>query len=120
MPEDLTRSLRNRIHAHSSAKPDATEDHPWGETVFKVRGKIFVFLGLEKEPLELTVKASPDDGEALLARPFIRRAAYVGRYGWVAVTVADEDSLGTALDLIDTSYGLISARGRRSRRPSMP
>jgi hypothetical protein len=24
---------------HCSAKPDAVEDHPWGETVFKIGGK---------------------------------------------------------------------------------
>jgi hypothetical protein len=33
------------LFEHASAKPDAVLDHPWGDTVFKVRGKIFVFLG---------------------------------------------------------------------------
>ena len=30
--------------------PGSHEDHPWGETVVKVKGKIFVFLGEDGSP----------------------------------------------------------------------
>ena len=36
--------------------PEAHEDHPWGETVIKVRGKIFVFLGDDDGGFRVTVK----------------------------------------------------------------
>src|SRR5207253_52290 len=77
---------------HCRAKPDAMEDHPWGETVFKVRDKCFAFLGIP-DRAAVTVKPDPEDLDALLALPFVERAAYIGRYGWVKVAIADEDAL---------------------------
>jgi predicted DNA-binding protein (MmcQ/YjbR family) len=96
---------------HCAAKPGAVEDHPWGETVFKVRGKIFAFLGAG-DRARVTVKPRPDDLDGLLALPFIERAAYIGRYGWVTVDAAEPDALELALDLIDTTYQQIS-RGKK-------
>lgn len=98
-----------------AAQPDAVEDHPWGETVFKVRGKIFTFLS-PPDRAALTVKADPDELEALLSMPFVERAPYVGRYGWIRVTVEDEEGLALALELIETSYGLI--RKPKKRKPA--
>ena len=36
--------------------PDAYEDHPWGDTVFKVAGKIFLFMGPWEGGLGFSVK----------------------------------------------------------------
>jgi hypothetical protein len=33
------------IWEHCAVKPGAKEEHPWGDTVFKVRGKSFAFMG---------------------------------------------------------------------------
>src|SRR5205814_7069426 len=97
---------------HCRAKPDAMEDHPWGETVFKVRDKCFAFLGLP-DRAAVTVKPDPEDLDALLALPFVERAAYIGRYGWVKVAIADEDALALALDLVDHTYESIATRGKK-------
>jgi predicted DNA-binding protein (MmcQ/YjbR family) len=97
-----------RLRSHCLAKPDAVEDHPWGDTVFKIRGKIFAGIGERS----VTVKASPDDLDGLLALEIVERAPYVGRYGWVVVEVQDEEALDLALSLIDTSYDLVSKRKR--------
>ena len=32
------------LKKYAAAKPGAWEDHPWGETVYKVAKKVFVFL----------------------------------------------------------------------------
>jgi predicted DNA-binding protein (MmcQ/YjbR family) len=103
------------MYEHCSAKPYAKEDHPWGETVFKVRGKVFAFLG-QSDHGAVTVKASPDDLNGLLALPFIRRSAYIGRYGWVSVVVENEDALDLALRLIDQSYDLIASKSKGTPR----
>ncbi len=106
------RTLRERCES----QPDSFEDHPWGDTVFKIRGKgkIFAFLASE-ERAGVTVKAPPDEVDALLELPFVKRSAYIGRYGWVSVSVEDEEALRLALELIDDSYELIGAKSGRKR-----
>jgi predicted DNA-binding protein (MmcQ/YjbR family) len=100
------------MYDHCAAKPGAAEDHPWEETVFKVSGRVFAFLGgLDRGGV--TVKVPPEELDLLLEHPTIRRARYVGRFGWVSVTVADDETLKLALGLIDDSYDLISNARRR-------
>ena len=43
-PRDAFKALRKVAKAY----PGAWEDHPWGETVYKVGKKVFVFLGVDK------------------------------------------------------------------------
>lgn len=110
-----TEAAREKIIGHCAAKPDAYEDHPWGETVFKVgpKGKIFCFCGVETA--SITVKSTLEEQAALIQHPHIETVPYVGRYGWVRVQLADEDTLELALDLIDKSYEAIAPK--KKRRP---
>lgn len=96
---------------HCRDKPGAKEEHPWGDTVFKVKGKVFAFLGGPQKP-GVTVKPPPEELEVLLQAPFIHRARYVGRFGWVSVEILDDDGLRLALDLVDDSYEMIKSRAR--------
>ena len=34
------------VRQFAAGLPEAWEDHPWGETVYKVGKKVFVFLGI--------------------------------------------------------------------------
>jgi predicted DNA-binding protein (MmcQ/YjbR family) len=121
MAEENWNPVFRTLHEHCAAKPSAVEDQPWGEedTVFKVRGKIFAFLG-RSDHAGVTVKAAPDEVDRLLAFPYIKRSAYIGRYGWVNVSIENEDTLDLALRLVDQSYDLIAAKaggGKRKPRP---
>jgi predicted DNA-binding protein (MmcQ/YjbR family) len=107
------RRLHQAIWQYCHDKPDAVEEHPWGDTVFKVKGKVFAFLGTPETP-GVGVKAPPDELEMLLGVPYIERSKYIGRYGWISVSVADDDALRLALELVDDSYEIIKTR-RRSR-----
>jgi predicted DNA-binding protein (MmcQ/YjbR family) len=91
------------------AQPGAAEERLFGETVFRVHGRAFAFLG-RADRAAVTVKPPSEDVEHLLRRPFVRRARYVGRFGWLTVEMSDDESLGLALELIDRSY-LLAARG---------
>jgi predicted DNA-binding protein (MmcQ/YjbR family) len=99
---------------HCRAKPGAEEDHPWGETVFKVGGKVFAFLGTPDQA-GVTVKAPQDELDVLLGVSFIERAKYVGRYGWITVRIEDDEALSLALQLVDDSYDVIDSPRRVKR-----
>lgn len=104
--------FRDELRRYCLAKPEAWEDAPWGHPVFKIGNKLFAGMSGEGT-LTCSVKASPQDREGLLALPFITVAAYVGRYGWVTVTVETAEALDLLLKLIDTSYDLVSRRRKK-------
>ncbi len=83
-----TRSAaKGRLLKYALAKPDATLAHPWGENVAKVRGKVFVFFGLDdgKSDYVMGVKLT----KALLyakSLPYVEAMGYgLGKSGWVSV-----------------------------------
>jgi predicted DNA-binding protein (MmcQ/YjbR family) len=102
------------LYEHCAKKPGAVEDHPWGETVFKVNDRVFAFLG-HGDRSGVTVKVPPEELDLLLAHPSVSRARYVGRFGWVSVRIEDDAMLDLALGLVDDSYDLIASKRRRSR-----
>jgi len=81
-----------RLLKYALAKPDATLEHPWGENVTKVRGKVFVFFGMA-EPAANAPYADYVMGvkltKALLyakSLPFVEAMGYgLGKSGWVSV-----------------------------------
>lgn len=101
------------LREYCADQPDAVEDYPWGQVVYKVRGKCFAMFGGAGPTV--TLKPDADEREALLALPFVEVAGYIGRYGWLTLTVTDEESLALARDLADVSYLQVRGKGRRSR-----
>ena len=88
----------------------AVEDYPWeGHVGWKVKGKLFAIGGEESN--QVTVKSTLDKQAALVELEGVEKAAYVGRFGWVTVTISDETSLDLARGLIDESYAMI-AKGK--------
>jgi predicted DNA-binding protein (MmcQ/YjbR family) len=75
---------RTALLKHALAYPGAFEDHPWGETVVKVKKKIFVFLGTSADGLSLSVKL-PDSGTFALGLEWTEPTGYgLGKAGWVS------------------------------------
>ncbi|MBL8859751.1 MAG: MmcQ/YjbR family DNA-binding protein [Planctomycetes bacterium] len=63
--------------------PESHEDFPWGESAFKIRGKIFLFMYVHAEGIKLSVKL-PQSNEHALAQPFAEPTGYgLGKSGWV-------------------------------------
>jgi predicted DNA-binding protein (MmcQ/YjbR family) len=86
--------------------PETYEDSPWGFPVFKVgANRMFAWLH-ESEPVEVTVKLTREEREIAELLPYVRRASYVGRYGWVTAQITDEESLEAALEWLRESYWL--------------
>lgn len=105
-------SYLDELRAHCMAKPDVTEEYPWGDIVWKVRGKMFAATGAEAEGV--TVKSTLDQQAALIQHPGIEVAKYVGKYGWVTVRLASRETFDLALDLVDESYEMVVA-GKKKR-----
>jgi predicted DNA-binding protein (MmcQ/YjbR family) len=95
--------------------PETYEDSPWGHPVFKVGdNKMFAAMSDGDGPVSLTVKLTPEEREIALHMPYVRVAAYVGRYGWVTADVTDEESLENALEWLRESYWLKAPANLRS------
>ena len=76
------------------ALPEATEDHPWGHSALKVRGKTFVWLdkGEKGDGLSLTVKL-PVSRDFALVFDFAEPAGYgLGRSGWISCRFAKDEA----------------------------
>jgi predicted DNA-binding protein (MmcQ/YjbR family) len=100
-------SYGQRIRELALSFPQTYEDSPWGHPVFKVGdNKMFAAMSDGDDPVSLTLKLTPDEREIALHLPYVRVAAYVGRYGWVTATVSDAESLENALEWLRESYWL--------------
>jgi predicted DNA-binding protein (MmcQ/YjbR family) len=108
------------IRSYCLAFPRTTEKLQWGDDLcFKIAGKIFAMLGLDKP--RLCFKCSPEVFSELIEREDIRPAPYVGRYKWVMLDRLDAVSDAELQDLIQRSYTMVAAKApKRSKRGSQP
>jgi predicted DNA-binding protein (MmcQ/YjbR family) len=97
----------DRIRELALSLPETYEDEPWGHPVFKVAdNRMFASMSEEGPVVRLTVKLTAEEREIAHLLPFVSRARYVGRYGWVTAEVTDEESLEAALEWLRESYWL--------------
>lgn len=107
-------ALADAAHAFAAQLPEAWEDHPWGESVFKVGKKVFVFFGIldPNGPLSLTVKLR-DSHEDALAFDWVQPSRYgLARGGWVTCTVPDDAPIEMISSWIAESYRLVAPKRR--------
>ena len=101
------------ILRHALSLPGTHEDHPWGEVVAKVKGKVFVFFGRRAEPvLRFSVKL-PSSGERWLDQEFAEPTAYgMGPHGWVTFTFDSGNVLPERelLPLVEESYRAVAPK----------
>jgi len=82
----------DEVRAACLAMPEVEEVLTWGSDVtFRIRGKIFVIGG--EGATAISVKATPEAQAELIDLDPVtfRRAAYVGRFGWVVVDLERVD-----------------------------
>ena len=88
------------------------EEFPWGESAFKVRGKVFLFLHHEEGAIRLSMKlpVSRDFAEVF---DFTQPTGYgLGRSGWITCRLAADTSADMELieRWIGESYRAIAPR----------
>jgi len=75
------------------AYPEASEEHPWGDPVYKVAGKVFLFTSVREGGLNVTVKL-PRSYEFALEYPFASPARYgLARGRWARCRFEAEDTV---------------------------
>lgn len=105
------------IRAYCLSFPNASETLQWDdELCFKIGGKIFVMLGLDKP--RLCFKCTPDTFAELIERVGIRPAPYVGRYKWVMLDRLDAVGDSELEELIRQSYDMVVAKAPSRDKPS--
>lgn len=99
--------------------PDAAENLQWGDDLcFKVRGKIFMTLGLDSVPRRFCFKCDPETFSELIEREGIVPAPYVGRYKWVMVEDPTALRDSELENLIRQSYEMVVAKAPQKRSKS--
>jgi predicted DNA-binding protein (MmcQ/YjbR family) len=101
--DDLAKELRRL----ALSLPETYEDEPWGHPVFKVgENRMFAAMSVGDGAVHLTVKLTPEEREMAHLLPYVSRARYVGRYGWITADISDEESLELGLEWLRESYWL--------------
>jgi predicted DNA-binding protein (MmcQ/YjbR family) len=108
-PKTALASLRKRALSY----PEAVEDHPWGDDVIKVKGKIFVilFAGVDGG-FGMSAKL-PETHELALTLKYTRPTPYgLGKAGWVTAELATGRRIPVDLltDWIDESYRAVAPK----------
>jgi predicted DNA-binding protein (MmcQ/YjbR family) len=106
-------TVRDRLRTFALSLPGAVEDFPWGESVVKVNGKIFVFLGSESAagPRRLTIKLVESHGHALSIEGAELTGYGLGRSGWVTVPLrASGVTVDLLRDWIEESFRIVAPR----------
>src|SRR5262249_37539356 len=101
---------RDDARAFALSLPEASEDHPWGEDVVKVRGKVFVFLGVAASK-RMTVKLVESHAHALSIEGAEPTGYGLGKAGWVSVPLTGK-GVETSLvrDWIEESYRIVAPK----------
>ena len=115
--------VREKVRAFALSLPEASEEHPWGEDVAKVRRKIFVFLGSATSG-RMTVKLDESHAHALSIEGAEPTGYGLGKSGWVTVPLsAPGVSIALLRDWVEESYRIVAPKrviADFDARPSQP
>jgi predicted DNA-binding protein (MmcQ/YjbR family) len=110
MTEGNIPAIAKALKAHAMSYPEATEEFPWGESAFKVKGKTFVFMRVEANEISFSVKL-PNSRTQALALPGSEPTHYgMGAKGWVTLRPTAKTSLKLLFSFIDESYRAVAPK----------
>lgn len=101
------------IRTHALSYPAAVEDHPWGDQVIKVKGKIFVLLGAGADGGFGISAKLPATHELALSLKYVTPTGYgLGKAGWVTVRIPKGRRIDIDLytEWVDESYRAVAPK----------
>jgi predicted DNA-binding protein (MmcQ/YjbR family) len=107
----MAKSRYDSLREFALTMPGAWEDFPWGDTVIKVKKKIFIFLGDGDQAGGISVKLD-ESLEAALAVDGAEPTGYgLGKAGWVSVPLKGRSpSIGVLRDWVEESYRRVAPK----------
>jgi predicted DNA-binding protein (MmcQ/YjbR family) len=115
MMDNATIMPRDHTQAYALSFPGAYAEHPWGQTVIKVKRKVFLFVNgaiAPEDGVSLSVKL-PHAGPDVLELPLAEPMGYgMGKHGWVTLLIMRDDQLPLQLleAWIDESYRAVAPK----------
>ncbi len=100
------------IREYCLSKPGVEESLPFGPDtlVYKVKGKIFLLIGLDSEDLSFNVKCDPDKALELREEfPCVLPGYHMNKKHWNTIVVDGSVSAKQLKEWIDHSYALVSS-----------
>lgn len=101
------------LREYCLSKPGAEEGFPFGDDtlVFKVKGKIFLLVGLSGSPLQFNVKCDPDKALELRENySSVIPGYHMNKKHWNTVIVDGSVNDKLLKSWIDDSYKLVSTK----------
>ena len=103
-------TIGQAIRKRAMGYPQVTEEFPWGESAFKVKGKTFVFMREEKDAVSFSVKL-PESRDFALTLPGSEPTHYgMGAKGWVTLNPTKKVPTDVLYKLIDESYRAVAPK----------
>ena len=97
------------MRAYCLSFPETTEKLQWGDALcFKVRGKMFAVMGLDR--VRLTFKCTAETFAEMIEREHIDPAPYLGHRNWVILDRLDALPQEELRDAIRNSYEMVVAK----------
>lgn len=99
-----------QLWEYCKTKPDAEESFPFGPQtlVFKVKGKIFFLVSLEKQPLQFNVKCDPEKAIELREQfASVLPGYHMNKKLWNTIIIDGTIPTPRLKEFIDESYLLV-------------
>lgn len=91
--------------------PNATEGIQWGNNLlFRIGGKMFAVVALERTPICISFKCTPEGFAELTEREGIIPAPYMARNNWVLLENLNVLPRAELKLLIKDSYAMVAAK----------
>ncbi len=98
------------LREYCLARPAVTESTPFDDVtlVFKVAGKMFAIIPLDKPDLSITLKCDPEKAIALRERyPFVKPGYHTSKIHWNTIFIDGTVERYLILEWIDHSWEMV-------------
>ncbi len=110
------------VRVHCLEKAGTTEDFPFGDDVlvFKVRGKMYALMNLERDPLSVNLKCDPERALDLRdAYESVLPGYHMNKKHWNTVVFEGDVPDELLMELVDHSYDLVVRSLTRKERKAL-